>query len=79
MSSKSILLIIADVIIAGVLIRILFKNARSFFRSIYFYLYPDILSIIQRKYHRDFAYTHRLLFFILIMTAIVFLEVKLFY
>jgi hypothetical protein len=79
MSIKTIVFLLADLLIATVLIILVFKSFKEFLRSIYYLFYPDIASIVKDDYDNDFSYTHKLLFVLFVLFLIVFVELKLFY
>ena len=79
MSNKVLIIIIVNISIAVVIARLIFQTIRNFFTSIYYTLYPNILSIIQGKFDRDFTHTYKLLFFLFILGVITLIEVKVFY
>ncbi len=79
MSSKSIILIILDLLIAIGLVAWILKSFKNFKHAIYYLLLPNIVSIIKKDYDNDFSYTHKLLFILVILFVIVLVEVNLFY
>ncbi len=79
MPTKTAIILIADLILALLLIKLIFKTLKNFWRSIYYYLYPNIISILKKDYDNDFNYTHKLLLFIASLILIILLEVSIFY
>lgn len=68
-----------DILLSIILARILFGNVKNFIRSIYYLLLPDIVSLLKRDFDNDFNFTYKLLLFLGILLAIVFIEIKIFY
>jgi hypothetical protein len=79
MSLKIAIIILVDIVILLVVGKLIFKRFKNFLRAIYFIFYPNIVSIVENKFHRDTVYTYRLLGFILLIIAIVLIEIKFFY
>ena len=79
MTIKTIIIILINLLIAVGLIAVVFKSFKIFKKSIYYFVYPDIASIIKKDYDNDFAYTHKLLFILVVLFVLVLVEIKLFY
>lgn len=79
MTIKTIIIILINLLIAVGLISVAFKSFKNFKKSIYYFVYPDIASIIKKDYDNDFAYTHRLLFILVVLFVLVLVEIRLFY
>lgn len=79
MSSKAILLLVVNIAILVLLIKIIFKTGKEFFKAIKYYFYPDIVSMLKKDFNNDFNYTHKLILLILVMIIVVFAEYALFY
>ena len=79
MATKTVLLIIMNITITVVLIALVFKSFKNFKKSIYYFLYPDIASIVKKDYNNDFTYTHKLLFVLVVLFVTVLIELQLFY
>ena len=79
MSLKTIIILSVNTVLAVWLIKILFKTFKEFLKSIYYIFCPNIVSLLKKDYENDFTYTHKLLFLILILVGIVFMEFFLFY
>lgn len=79
MSLRSILLIIFDILVFIICARLVFKSFKEFKKAIFYIIKPNILSIIQRDFTNDFNYTYKMIFVILIMVVIIFIEISIFY
>ena len=79
MSAKSILLIVLNVVIAICLVKLILGSYKKFKRAVYYFLMPDIISIIKRDFDNDVSYSYRLLLIIILLIAIVVIEVRIFY
>lgn len=79
MSTKLILLLCANLIILTVCIRLIFKTFRGFLKGIWYFLKPNIVSLLQKDWDNDFNYTHRLLLVGVIMFVVVMIEFIVFY
>jgi len=73
MSLKTGFIIIADILIAFFLAKLIFRSFKNFRRGVYYLLCPDILSIIKKVYDKDFSYTHK---FLLLMGGIIYSSVN---
>jgi hypothetical protein len=79
MSLKTILICIADILILTLLIQIIFKSFKNFWKSIYYLFVPNFFSILRKDYDNDFNYTHKFLLFIFIAIIISIGEFWIFY
>lgn len=79
MSEKSVLLIVLNVVIAICLVKLILGSFKNFKKAIYYFLMPDIISIIKRDFDNDVSYSYRLLLIIILLNVIVFIEVRIFY
>lgn len=79
MTNKTIIIILINLLVAFALIALVFKSFKNFKKSIYYFLYPDIASIIKKDFDNDFAYTHKLLFILVVLFVLVLVEIRLFY
>ncbi len=79
MSTKTAIILLINLVLALLLIKVIFKTFKNFLRSIYYYLYPNIISILKKDYDNDFNYTHKLLLFIVIIVIIILIELHFFY
>ena len=78
MSTKTTIILIINLVLA-LLIKLIFKTFKNFLRGIYYFLYPNIISLLKNDYDNDFNYIHKLLLFIVIIIIIILLELGLFY
>jgi hypothetical protein len=79
MSSKTIILVCADFFIFFLLLRIIIGNIKEIKRCFWYLIKPDILSIVDKTFDKDFGYTHRLLIVAIIMFLVVFAQIAIFY
>lgn len=79
MSIKVILLLAFDIFVAFICIRIIFGTFKEFRRAIYYLIKPDLLSILQKDFTNDFNYTHKMLFFILIVSIVIVAQIHIFH
>lgn len=79
MSAKTIIIIACDLLILIILIKLIFKTYKNFFRSIYYVLYPDILSVLKKDFDNDFKYTYKLILLLILLFVIIVIEVSIFY
>ena len=79
MSTKTIIILFINLVLAVILAKLIFNTLKNFLRSIYYFLYPNIISILKKDYDNDFNYTHKLLLFIAIIIIILLLELYFFY
>lgn len=61
---KVLIVLLFNLVVLIVLFKIFFKNLAGFKKAIYYFIKPDILSIIRKDYDNDFNYTHKMLFFL---------------
>lgn len=79
MSTKTILLISADLLIFMIVTKIVFGNFKEFKRGLFYLFKPDIVSIIDKTWDKDFNYTHKFLFVVIVMVIIGLIEFYVFY
>jgi len=79
MSSKSIILILIDLFIFFVLLRLVIGNFKEIKKCFWFLIKPDIISIVDKSFTKDFNYTYRFLFVAIIMFVIICGEIFFFY
>ncbi len=72
---KILIVILFNLVVPIVLLKLFFKNWAGFKKAIYYFMKPDILSIIQKDYDNDFNYTHRMLFFLIVIGLIACAEI----
>ena len=76
MSNKVILILILDILIFILLLKLVFRSWKEFKRCLYYLIKPDFISMIEKDWHKDFRYTLKFTFVIIIMVIIVFLELR---
>lgn len=80
MSTKSIILFALDILIFVGLLKLGFKTFKEVKRCFLFLIKPDLLSIFDKTYEKDFNYTYKFILVVIIpMSIIVFIEMYLFY
>lgn len=70
-----VIVILFNLVVLIVLFKIFFKNFAGLKKTIYYFIKPDILSIIQKDYDKDFNYTHRMLLFLIVIGLIACAEI----
>lgn len=78
MTTKTVVIIFINLLIVLSLIAVVFKRFKNFKKAIYYFIYPDIASIIKKDYDNDFACNHKLLFVLTVLFIIILIEIKFF-
>jgi hypothetical protein len=79
MSEKTIILLLINTLIFIGILRLVFRSFKVIKKCFFYLIKPDIVSIIDNSYNKDFKYTNRFLFVIILMIAIGVIEFVLFY
>jgi hypothetical protein len=79
MSTKAILLICFHLAVAWGLIKWLLGSMRNFIKAIGYLIIPNWAWLTKKDYERDFTYSHKLLFILVILFVLGIMEVGLFY
>ena len=71
--------ILADIIVLLIAAKLIFKNFKSFGKSLYWFIYPNILSIwSKKKWDKDFNNSFKLEMFLLFAFVLFWLSVFLY-
>ena len=62
--------ITVDIIILLIAAKLIFKDFRSFGKSVYWFMYTNIVSIITRKWDKDFQHSFKMEMFIVVIFLI---------
>ncbi|MCH5720501.1 hypothetical protein [Niabella hibiscisoli] len=76
---KALIVILFNLVVLTLLFKIFFKNLTGFKKALYYFIKPDIISIIQKDYDSDFNYTHKMLFFLIVAGLIAGAEILILY
>lgn len=68
------IVITANVVVAYFLGKLLFKSWRAFFKGGAYLIIPDIASMLAGKWSEDFIHSHKLLFFLVLICALIALQ-----
>lgn len=72
---KVLIVILFNLAVLIGLLKIFFKNLTGLIKAIYYFIKPDILSVIQKDYGSDFNHTHKMLFFLIVAGLIAWAEI----
>lgn len=72
---KVLVVILFNLVVLTALLKIFFKNLTGLKKAIYYFIKPDILSVIEKDYGNDFNYTHKMLFFLIVAGLIACAEI----
>ena len=78
MSDKSILLTLIDFIVFVTLCKLIFKSFRNTIKGFVYFLLPAYI-FFGKGWDKSFEYSHKMLFILILMTILVFLEYLIFY
>ena len=79
MSGKLIIILLVNTLLFVLLLRLVFGSFKEIKKCFYYLWMPDIVSMIYKDYDKDFKYTHKFLFIVIIMAIITFIELYFFY
>jgi len=79
MSNKLIIITLVNILLFTLLLRLIIGSFKEIIKSFWYFIKPNIASIIDKDYDADFKYTHKLLFALGLMVVICLLEFYFFY
>lgn len=73
------LFLLADILLLLLAARLIFKDLSSFKKSVYWFIYPNILSVwSKKKWNKDFKHSFKMEFFLLVAFILFWLSVFLY-
>jgi len=79
MSNKLIIITLTNILLFILLLRLIVGGFNEIKKSFWYFIKPNIVSIIDKDYDTDFKYTHKLLLVLGIMIFIFLIEFYIFY